>query len=275
MKNIFKLLALSSLLVATMDSCKKDEHKDYYEGGTNPVLTASTTSPLITFANADNVAMTLSWTNPNYKFTTGTSSQDISYVVEIDTSGANFTNPNKQSIAVSKDLSVSFTASQFNTYMLNELLTPGVAHNLEIRVKASLVNSSAILISNVLKLTVTPYAIPPKVVPPTTGDLYLVGSATAGGWNNPVPLPTQQFTQITPTLYQITVSLIGGQEYLFLPLNGDWGHKYAVADKTVSGLNTGGDFGFDKNDNFPGPTLSGTYKIQVNFQTGKFSVTAQ
>jgi starch-binding outer membrane protein SusE/F len=275
MKNIFKLLALSSLLVATMDSCKKDEHKDYYEGGTNPVLTASTTSPLITFANADNVAMTLSWTNPNYKFTTGTSSQDVSYVVEIDTSGANFTNPNKQSIAVSKDLSVSFTASQFNTYMLNELLTPGVAHNLEIRVKASLVNSSAILISNVLKLTVTPYAIPPKVVPPTTGDLYLVGSATAGGWNNPVPLPTQQFTQITPTLYQITVSLIGGQEYLFLPLNGDWGHKYAVADKTVSGLNTGGDFGFDKNDNFPGPTLSGTYKIQVNFQTGKFSVTAQ
>jgi starch-binding outer membrane protein SusE/F len=275
MKNIFKLLALSSLLVATMDSCKKDEHKDYYEGGTNPVLTASTTSPVITFANADNVAMTLSWTNPNYKFTTGISSQDISYVVEIDTSGANFTNPNKQSIAVSKDLSVSFTASQFNTYMLNELLTPGVAHNLEIRVKAALVNNSATLISNVLKLTVTPYAIPPKVVPPTTGDLYLVGSATAGGWNNPVPLPTQQFTQITPTLYQITVSLIGGQEYLFLPLNGDWGHKYAVADKTVSGLNTGGDFGFDKNDNFPGPTLSGTYKIQVNFQTGKFSVTAQ
>ncbi|MFX5914948.1 hypothetical protein ABTE45_19200, partial [Acinetobacter baumannii] len=81
----------------------------------------------------------------------------------------------------------------------------------------------------------------------------LVGSATNGGWNNPVPVPSQQFTQVSATLYTITVPLIGGQEYLFLPLNGDWGHKFAC-NKTASPPdgNAGGDFGFDWNDNFPG-----------------------
>jgi hypothetical protein len=147
-------------------------------------------------------------------------------------------------------------------------------HNLEMRVIAGLgTNNAARLVSNVLKFVVTPYAIPPKVTPPTTGHLYIVGSATAGGWNNPVPVPTQEFTKISETLYEITVPLIGGQEYLFLPLNGDWGHKYSVPSKGVAGLSEGGDFKMDASDNFPGPAASGNYKITVDFQRGKFTVT--
>jgi subtilase family serine protease len=105
------------------------------------------------------------------------------------------------------------------------------------------------------------------------GDLFLVGSATAGGWNNPVPVPTQQFTRTNTTTYELTVALSGGQEYLLLPKNGDWGHKYAVKDKTLSGLNTGGEFGADLGDNFPGPSVTGNYKIVVDFKLGKFTVT--
>ncbi|MEP6748534.1 MAG: SusE domain-containing protein, partial [Bacteroidota bacterium] len=225
--------------------------------------------------NATSSALTLNWTNPNYQFTTGVSSQNVSYLIEIDTTGSNFTNPGRQSVSVTKDLGVTFTGSQLNNYLLNELLTPNVAHNIEIRVTASLTNSTAPLVSNIIKFTATPYAIPPAVPLPSTGNLYLVGSATAGGWTNPVPVPGQQFTEVSPTLYTITVPLIGGQEYLLLPLNGDWTHKYAVPDKTSAGLNSGGDFGFDKSDNIPGPATSGTYKITVNFQTGKFSVAQQ
>ena len=276
MKNIFKLSLLSFLLPALMWSCKKDENKDYFQGGTPPVLMASATAINLSFANAANEALKLSWTNPNYQFSTGISSQNVSYIIEIDTTGANFTNPQKLSVAISNDLSTSFTVSQMNDYLLNQLvLKPGIVHNLDIRVKSGLANNTVTLSSNVIKATATPYAIPPKVVPPSTGNLYLVGSATAGGWNNPVPVPTQQFTQISPTLYEITISLTGGQEYLLLPLNGDWGHKYAVPDKTVAGLSSGGDFGFDKSDNFPGPATTGTYKIQVDFQRGKFTVTKQ
>jgi hypothetical protein len=278
MKNILKLLVISSLLIAAMGACTKDENKIYYEGGTSPVLTSSLTGnklPL-SYANRDKDAIKLSWTNPNYQFTTGISSQDISYLLEIDTSGANFTNSKKQTVAVSKDLSKSFTQEEFNGYLLNQLaLDTSVPHNIEIRVTSYLANRAVPLTSNVLKYVVVPYSIPPVVTPPAGGNLYLVGSATAGGWSNPVPTPGQQFKKISTTLYEITVPLIGGQEYLFLPLNGDWNHKYAVKDKTVAGLSDGGDFGFDKSDNFPGPAASGTYKIAVDFQRGKFTVTKQ
>jgi len=280
MKNIAQIIVIASLLVTGIVSCKKDENKDYYIGGNPPVLTASTTAPGLSFANADKEALKLTWTNPNYRFSTGISSQDVSYLVEIDTAGANFTNPQKQTVSVSKDLTVSFTVSQFNDYLLNQLvLKPGVPHNLEIRVKSNLAAGSASYASNVLSVVATPYAIPPKVAVPTTGKLYLVGSATPGGdahgWDNPVPVPTQQFTQVSATLYEITIPLIGGKEYLFLPLNGDWGNKYAVADNTLAGLSDGGDFGFNLSKNFPGPAASGTYKISVDFQRGKFTVTKQ
>lgn len=258
-----------------MLSCKKAENRVIFQGGTAPVLTASVADSIpLSFANKDKEAVQLSWTNPNYQFNTGISSLNVNYNIEIDTSGANFTNPNKQVVSLGTDLSKTFTQSEFNDYLLNQLqLTPAVTHNIEIRVTSFLVGGAEPLVSNVSKFTVTPYAIPPKVPPPTTGHLYLVGSATAGGWNNPVPVPTQEFTQLSPTLYTITISLTGGQEYLFLPLNGDWGHKYAVKDKTLPGLNAGGDFAYDANDNFPGPTVSGTYKIDVDFQRGKFTVT--
>lgn len=275
MKKYFKFLLIPFILVFIISSCKKDEHKIFLEDGTAPVLDASVTGSIpLSYANKDNEALKLSWTNPDYKFTTGLSSHSVSYQIEIDTTGSDFTNPQKQTITVSGDLSKSFTHGVLNDYLLNQLvLQPGVSHNIEIRIKSFLENNSAQLISNVLNFAVTPYAIPPKVAPPSTGKLYLVGDATAGGWNNPVPVPTQEFTQMSPTLYEITVDLTGGKEYLLLPLNGDWGHKYAVSDKSLPGLSNGGDFKYDANDNFPGPTASGTYKIVVDFQRGKFTVT--
>ena len=75
------------------------KHKIYYEEGTAPVLTANRTSTIpLSFATQDNEAIKLNWTNPDYKFTTGVSSQNVTYLIEIDTTGANFTNPNRQSI---------------------------------------------------------------------------------------------------------------------------------------------------------------------------------
>ena len=281
MKKSLKFILIPFLLVFAISSCKKDEHKIFLEGGTPPALVASVTGAIpLSFANKDKEAVKLNWTNPDYTFTTGISSHSVSYQIEIDTAGADFTNPQKQTISVTSDLSKSFTQEVFNDYLLNQLvLTPGVSHDIEIRVKSFLENNSGLLSSNVLPFAVTPYAIPPKVNPPSTGHLYIVGNATPGGdatgWNNPVPLPSQEFTMVSPTLYQITIPLIGGKEYLFLPLNGDWGHKYAVADKTVPGLSNGGDFKFDAKDNFPGPAASGTYKIVVDFQRGKFTVTPQ
>ena len=277
MKSVIKILSAALFLSIVMLSCKKDENRIYYEGGTTPILTAdiATTIPLSNLTK-DAEAINLSWTNPNYQLNTGISSVDVNYLIEVDTAGANFSNPKREQLLIGKDLSKFFTQSDFNDFLLNQmLLDTSTLYNIEIRVTASLGTSATALVSNVLKYKVIPFPIPPKVELPASGHLYLVGSATAGGWNNPVPVPTQEFTQLTNTSYEITVALTGGQEYLLLPTNGDWSHKYAVKDKTLAGLNLGGDFGKDLSDNFPGPTASGNYKIEVDFQHGKFKVTPQ
>ena len=282
MKNTFKFFGSITLMVLLFLSCKKEINSITYQGGTNPVVTASSLAPsVLVKPNENKVWATFTWTNPNYQFSTGISSQDVTYTLQFDSTGSNFTNPNLQEITIARDLSRDVTVKEINTAMAKLNLAENVPHNLEIRVKSSLANNSAILYSNVLKCIVTPYLDVAVVLPsdlPTpggnNGDMFLVGSATAGGWNNPVPTPSQKFTRTSNVTYEITIPLTGGQEYLFLPKNGDWGHKYACKNNpVVPGLNTGGDFFADANDNFPGPSVSGNYKIVVNFKTGKFTVT--
>ena len=281
MKNILKPVFFLVIFSCTVWACKKDEAKDYYNGATNPVLTASTDSIRLSYANAAQTAVTFSWTNPNYQFTTGVSSQNVTYKLEIDTAGSNFTNPNRQTISISKDLSLAITTSTFNDYLLNQLqLQPGVSHKLEVRVSANLVNNSAVVHSNVLKYAVTPYAIPPKVAPPTSGTLFIVGSATPGGsahgWDNPISqnVAVQQFTRVSTTLYTITLPLIGGGEYKFIAVNGSWNDQWSVAVNDDPNEINGGDFVFN-GQNVLAPPASGNYKIDVDFQRGKFTVTKQ
>ena len=275
MKN--RLLSIFSLLTLILFSCKKDEHKIYLEGGTAPVLSASVTGTIpLSFATQNNPAFTLSWTNPEYHFTTGTSSQDVNYTIEIDTAGANFTNPKKQTLVVSKDLSKSFTQSQFNEYLLNQLvLLPKMPHNIEIRVSSSLAGSNATMPSNVLKFVVTPYTIPPKVEPPSSGKLFITGSATPASWmgDGDPENTAQQFTQVTPTLYVLeSIALSGGNSYLFVPVYGNWNDKFGF-DGSNNENNVNGDNFKKGGGDIKAPTTSGNYKIEVDFQRGKFTVT--
>ena len=135
-------------------------------------------------------AIKLSWTNPNYQFNTGISSLDVDYNIEIDTAGANFTNPNREVLSLGTDLSKRFYQSVFNDYLLNQLqLKPAISHNLELRVTAFFSRWCRTFSINVLKFTVIPFAIPPKVVPPADGTLWLTGDATTSGYSNPLGTP--------------------------------------------------------------------------------------
>ncbi len=278
MKNISKFALLSLLLTILVWSCSKDEHKIYFEGGTAPVLASTQTAINLSYLTAADEAVTFTWTNPNYEFTTGVSSQNVSYVLEIDTTGADFTNPNKKELAISQDLSQTISVGTFNDYLLNQLvLVPDKSHNLDVRIKSTLTNNSVPLYSNVLKFTVTPYSIPPKVAPPTDGTLWIIGNAVASDWTNPLPAPydvSQKFTQVSETLYELTVPMIGGGKgYKLIQKQGDWDTQYHAIDGTVF---TGGDFELKNADpQFLGPVASGTYKITVDFQRGKYTVVAQ
>jgi hypothetical protein len=248
-------------------SCNKVANLPIYNNGKAPVLTSSAIAVAPMPADSLKPVLTLSWSYPEY----ATDSSNVKYVIEIDSSGRNFSHAATR--IISKELSITFTAKELNTILLGFGFSFGVPYDIDIKLVSSYANNNEQLQSNIITVKMTPYAIPPKVAPPAAGHLFLVGDASQGGWNNPVPVPAQEFSKLDSVTYGGVFDLIGGKQYLALPANGDWTHKYSVADNSIAGLSDGGDFGYDLSSNFPGPATSGFYKIIFNFQSGKFSVT--
>jgi starch-binding outer membrane protein SusE/F len=267
MKSILKIFLFIAGLAAILTACDKKDTLRIFGTGTAPVLTSSATTVAPVAADSNKTALALSWSSPNY----ATDSTNMKYTVEIDSTGKNFSKETTK--VVTAALGTSFTAKELNNILLAKGYAFNVPVDMDVRVTSSYANNNERLSSNVVKIRMTPYKIPPKVALPTTGKLFIVGDATQGGWNNPVPTPAQEFSRLDETTFAGIFNLVGGKEYLLLPQNGDWGHKFSVADKSKAGLNGGGDFGFDLSDNFPGPATSGWYKIVVDFQAGKFTVT--
>lgn len=270
-------ILLSVLLSVVFFACKKDENKVFFEGGTAPTLNASASSLPLSFATADDELVRLSWNNPNYVFTTGVSSQDVNYIVEIDVEGANFGSSNKQSVSISNELSVTFTVDQFNSYLRNQLeLAADIPQSIEIRLVASLGNLGAgRLVSNTLRYTVVPYETPPAVEPPSSGKLFITGNATPADWmdGGDAELPSQQFTRISETVFEIaSIELIGGNSYLFVPVYGNWDNKYGFDGPNNENNVNGDDFRHNGGD-MKAPAATANYKITVDFQRGKFIVT--
>ena len=276
MKKYFSFIIFALAVLMVMAGCEKEENKVYFEGGTAPVLTASATTVPLTFATQDQQALKLSWTNPNYQFTTGVSSQNVTYQIEIDTVGANFTNPKRVTIAVSNDLERTFTQTQFNDFLLNQMeLSASKTHNLQIRVRASLGTDAVPLYSNIVAVSARPFTIPPKVTPPASGKLFITGGATPASWmgGGDAEVPSQKFTQVSPTLYVLqSIRLTGGESFLFVPQYGDWSKKYGY-DGSNNGNNVNGDAFKAEGGDMKAPAETGNYKIEVNFQTGRFRVT--
>lgn len=273
MKNILKVLMLAVCGAAVFTACKKADPLPFYDTGDAPVLTANVTSVAPTPADSNSTVLSLTWSDPKY----ATDSNTVKYIVQIDSAGQNFNNPYSTELIANRSL--SFIAKDLNAVLVGFGFNFGVTYGVDIRVISSYANNNDQKVSNTVTLQATPYVVPPKVQIPVNRTLFLVGAATAGGWGNPVPTPAQRFNMIDTLTYEGTFYLSGGGQYLMLPENGSWDQKYAVDDNTVPGLSAGGEFGYYSNtnntiynDNFPGPANSGMYKIRVDFQNGKFTV---
>jgi starch-binding outer membrane protein SusE/F len=287
MKKYFKTSIIALLSVVMLSNCKKEENQVIFEGGKAPVATSSinaTTPVVLIDANKDMILGNISWTNPEYKFNTGLSSQDVNYTIQIDTVGGNFKSPKMSETLVQNELFLKPKVSEFNKMLLAMDITPGSTKNYIMRIKSDLKanNPNAAgtvpLFSNVINFTATTY-LDAKVIPPgnpplyDNGELYLVGAASPGGWANPVPAPSQKFTRISSTKYELTVMLNGGnQNYLLLPVNGSWNQKFGN-DCGSNGCNEPGAYDFKREGgDIKGPAIGGTYTIKVNFITGKIEV---
>ncbi|HCW09008.1 MAG TPA: hypothetical protein DGG95_16755 [Cytophagales bacterium] len=256
-------------------SCSNDDTKITYTGGSAPVLGVSSTSDLVlSKSNQDFSSLQFQWTNPGYSFSNGASTQDVYYTLQIDTMPATgtptFTNPKLASLPFTNDLTHIFTVRELNTALSNLELTDYVPHDFAFRVKATLVNSLEPQYSNVIHVKISTYL---DVVYPVPAHLYIVGDATPSGWSNDSSHPdaTQTFTKVNAYTFVLNSLALTNKQFLFIPVAGDWTHKYAY-DAPGSTNNTSGDyFKPDANSNFQAPA-SGNYKITVNFKTGKYSM---
>jgi len=283
MKNILKFIAGAFLLTTLLPACQKDENQVIFEGGTNPVLSSTVAGPLVLRKeDKDNVVMVLKWTNPNYMFNTGVSSQDVTYILQIDTAGKNFTSSNFQEKSIANDLDITMTVKDLNTFLSKMELVAGRQYNMEMRIKASLAGGSVPLYSNVFAIKVTPY-LDFAVEPPGTaannyndGNLWVVGDCfPSPDWANPVPPPydvSLKFTRIDVLHYELIADFDRAGGYKLIQTQGVWGTQYhaMTANTPLAGE-------FEKRDadpQFASPGV-GRYKIEVNFQTGKYKLTPQ
>lgn len=256
---------LASLVIT---ACEKADDLPFYNNGAAPAVTVSSSAIAPIPTDSLQTGLVVNWTNPGY----ATDSATYKYVVEIDEAGNNFADATQK--VVNGAMSASYLNKELNDLLLARGFEFGTAYDMELRVISSYANNNERLVSNVLPIKMTPYKVPPRVELPESGELYLVGSATQGDWNNPVPAPSQKFSRVSETMFVGVFNLKAAGEYLVLPSNtGNWSKKYSVANKSVGGLAEGGDFGFGLNDNFPGPATAGLYKIVLDFQAGKFMVT--
>ncbi|TAE17773.1 MAG: hypothetical protein EAY72_01045 [Bacteroidetes bacterium] len=273
MKKVFQLLSGITLLVLAFAACTKVDPLPSFQNGAAPVLTASATTWAPLPADSNNLGLRFNWTNPNYSV----DSASVKYVLEIDSVGRNF---NKAvSRTVSGALTTSMTNRELNTILLGFGFAFNTAYDIEVRVTSSHANNNEQLRSNVLRIRVTPYKIPPRVPLPGTQRLWIVGDATTFGWNNPQnpPFPAvRELTRVDETTWAGIFQLSGSGSYLILPQLGNvWDNKLAVANNTLPSLANGGAFGVNLNDNFPGNVSGGAgwYRMVFDFQAGQFTVT--
>ena len=267
MKYLSKIGAALLVFAAFFASCEKVDDLPIYQSGTSPALTSTTPTVAPALTDSANNVVTFNWTSPKY----ATDSSTVKYTLQIDSAGKSFSNPYySKELVATKGLSLRGDA--ITKLLIDRGLQYNIAYNMDVRVISSYANSNEPLTSNILRVSMKAYVTPPKVRLPFAGKLFLVGDASQGGWNNPVPTPTQEFGKIDSVTYVGVFNMNGAKEFLVLPENGNWGFKYSLASNNFPGVETGGDFNYDQPNNFKGPATSGWFKITLDFQRGKYKI---
>lgn len=164
MKNILRIFfaAFTTAVLFTactkVDNLAKEEALPIYQLGVSPVLSSSATTVAPALADSNNAVISFSWTNPKY----ANDSTTTRYVLEIDSTGKNFANKNTKTVIGL--LNTSLTGRDLNGILLNLGFKLGVAQSIDVRLISSYNNNNERYMSNLLKIMVTPFADPAKLV---------------------------------------------------------------------------------------------------------------
>ena len=160
MKYISKILLATMALAVFFTACKKIDNLKkvealpVYQLGISPVLSSSLTAVAPTPADSNKAVVNFLWSNPKYS----NDSSTTKYILEIDSTGKNFAK--EQTKTVTGALITSITGRELNAILLNLGFKLNVAQSIDVRLISSYSNNNERYMSNVVKVTVTPFADP-------------------------------------------------------------------------------------------------------------------
>lgn len=109
-----------------------------------------------------------------------------------------------------------------------------------------------------------------KVANPLPETLFTTGDATQSSWTNSPP-SEQEFTGVSNGVFEITTPLKAGGYVKFLSNNGNWAPQFG--GNSATGGTLGANYGSGGDPDAIPVATTGSYKINVNFITGKYTVT--
>lgn len=202
---------------------------------------------------AEEEVMTIEWEKPDYGF-----SAAPTYTIHMDSAGNNFADPIEVA-KVTQQTSYNVTTGELNQLLLAAGLAGGEAHDIELRVMASIPDEDVSkAVSEAVALTITPFQAD---FPP----IYMIGSAV-NGWDLDAAaiVPSSD-----PNVYTTLAEFTNGEAFRFFAEPDweaeSWNYPY-FADN-------GGDIdelfvdAQDGDNNFEFTGTTGWYRVTVNMDT--------
>ena len=230
---------------------------------TAPVLAnVSFTDLKLDAVNTNNPAITLNWEDADYG-----QQASINYAVQFSSDDA-FTTP-VTAATVTGRTNLTLSVSEVNANAGNAGLNPFEWKALFIRVVSTIgTRASEPAASNAIEINVYPY------FNYTFNDYYLVGDATAPGWNNNSNNPPLYRDASDSNVFYYTGRFSGGGHFKLLQTKGLWQPQWGTDDGTTVGVNLGSS---SDPERFPTAGASGVtegyYTFTINFATNTFSFT--
>ena len=197
----------------------------------------------------DNPALNVSWTQATY-----TVPVEIAYKVEASATKDFKTKVVLGTVAQSIR-NATFTVKQMNDASKTLGIPKDVEGTMYVRVISSLGTNMQSSTSNATSVKITPYASSPTYL---YQDLYLIGAATAGGWDNLVSntnlLPLQKTAD--PTKYSFT-GYFKADGFKIIKVKGSWDAQFGTGSSAGTMSTDGG------SGNFNAPA-AGYYKLTVD-----------
>lgn len=229
--NIGSLALLSFALMA----CEKDEEQAVLQNPQAPSLSSSVNAPVLLEENEASNAVSFNWSDADFGYQAA-----ITYTLQIDTAGDGFVKP--YSVALGNDLEKSYTVAELNTLLTNLDYAADVAHQVPVRIMATVSDRVNPTFSNVVNLTATPYS---TFVEP--GYIYVPGAYQ--GWN-PGTAPSLISVE-NNGVYEGVISFVGAENLEFkFTANKNWDLNYGAGDTEGSLAENGANLTVPAKDNY-------------------------